>query len=202
MLLFRGNGVIIMTETDVYVDLTPWKPTPTDIPAEWKNLIDDLARQAKGTPHEYVLKVKYDAQGVGDLLRSWGLPLPVVMAGYLMVYDKKHIQSAELEGTDEILQHVDEVYRYARDIEDENLPPLLSPPYDDLGALLIAVASYYQALKSLQQQTNGRAYSGRMLLRIEKIGSTLLNIAKRLGIWYFKREIEDLVEQLHNPGRF
>jgi len=191
-----------MTATDLYVDLTPWKPTPTDIPAEWKNLIDDLARQAKGTPHEYVLKVKYDAQGVGDLLRSWGLPLPVVMAGYLMEYDKKHIQSSGLEGTDQILQHMNEAYQFTRDIEDENLPPLLTPPYEDLGALLIAVAIYYQALKGLQEQSKERPFTGRMLLRIERIGSTLLNIAKRLGMWYFKREIEDLVEHLLNPGKF
>src|SRR5437764_1593992 len=202
MLLFRGNGVIIMTATNLHVDLTPWKPTPTDIPVEWKNLIDDLACQAKGTPYEYVLKVKYDAQGVGDLLRSWGLPLPVVMAGYLMEYDKKHIQSSGLEGTDQILQHMNEAYQFTRDIEDENLPPLLTPPYQDLGALLIAVAIYYQALQVLQERSKDQPYTKTLQSNIEHVGRTLLNIAKRLGMWHFKREIEDLIEQLRSPAKF
>lgn len=54
----------------------------------------------------------------------------------------------------------------------------------------------------LQEQSNERPYTGRPQSHIESVGRTLLNIAKRLGIWHFKREIEDLVEQLRSPRKF
>ena len=189
--------------TEVNVDLAPWKPIPTPIPPEWVNLTQELANRAKGMPHAYVLKtVKYDACGVGDLLCSWGLPLSAVMAGYLMEYDKRHIKAAQLDGIEQVLKHIEAAGRYARDIEDENLAPLLNPPYEDLNALLIAMAIYYQSLKHLQQQGVMRPLNARILIRIERIGNVLLNIAKQLGMWYFKREIEDMTKHLLNPGIF
>jgi len=143
-----------MIKQEPPTDLTPWKPTPTLIPEEWMNLIDRLENEAIGNSREYIMRVRLNACGVGDLLRSWGLPLDVVLAGYLIEYDKKPLRSTNLERVDKVLNHVSEAFRYINYIEDEKLPPLLTPPYKDLGALLIAVAVYYQALKTFQQQSN------------------------------------------------
>src|SRR5437879_2943977 len=111
-----------MADTNPHLDLTPWKPTPTQVPEEWMKLAETLAQEAKGSQHAYVLKVKYDAQRVGDLLRSWGLPWQVVIAGYLWEYDKELIIRAKLEGVDDVLSHINEANLYAKYIEDENLP--------------------------------------------------------------------------------
>ncbi len=192
-----------MTDTHTLTglaDTSPWQPMPTAIPPECRRIMQDLA--AEVTPYEYVLKIRYDAQGVGDLLCSWGLPLPVVLAGYLMEYDGDLIRHSGLPEADEILRHIREAAHYAREIEEEHLHTLLTPPYRDLDALLLAVATYYQALKRLQEQSKGRSYAGNMLISIESIGRTLLNIAKRLGMWYFKRQVEDISEQLRDPAKF
>jgi GTP pyrophosphokinase len=191
-----------MAGANPHLDLTPWKPTPTQIPAEWMKLAETLAQEVKGSQRAYVMKVKYDAQRVGNMLRSWGLPWQVVIAGYLCEYDKESILQPNLEHVDEVLCHISEANLYAKYIEDENLPPLLSPPYRDLGGLLIAIAIYYQSLKVLQEQSNEKTYTGAMQSQIESIGRTLLNIAKSLGMWHFKRDIEDLLEQLRSPRKF
>src|SRR6266581_8530866 len=191
-----------MTVANLHSDLTPWKPMPTQIPEPWMKLAGELAQEAKGSPHAYVLKVKYDAQRVGDMLRSWGLPWQVVIAGYLWEYEKELILQANLDEMNEVLSHIDESNSYCKYIEDEQLPRLLTPPYRDLGGLLIAVAIFYQALLTLQEQSNERSYTGKILSQIESVGRTLLNISKSLGMWYFKREIEDLVEQIRSPRKF
>src|SRR6266487_4043549 len=191
-----------MAEVKSHPDLTPWKPTPTWIPEDWMKLVEKLAQEAKGTQHAYVLKVRYDAQRVGNLLRSWGLPWQVVIAGYLWEYDKEQICQANLENVDEVLSHISEADLYAKYIEDENLPPLLTPPYRDLGGLLIAIAIYYLALQILQEQSNEKTYTGTIQSQIESVGRTMLNIAKSLGMWHFKRDIEDLLEQLRSPRKF
>jgi (p)ppGpp synthase/HD superfamily hydrolase len=165
-------------------------------------LANGLAQEAKGSQHTYILTARYNAQRVGDLLRSWGLPWQVVMAGYLWEYDKDGIRQANLDDVDQVLCRINEVNLYASYIENENLPPLLTPPYRDLGALLAAVAIYYQALQILQEQSNERPYTGTMQSNIESVGRTLLNITKSLGMWHFKREVEDLIEQLRSPRKF
>src|SRR4249920_3141667 len=119
-------------------DLTPWKPTSTDIPESWMKLAQELEQEVKGTQRAYILKVKYDAQRVGNMLRTWGLPWQVVIAGYLWEYEKELIVQANLDEMNEVLNHIDESNLYCKFIEDENLPPLLTPPYRDLGGLLIA----------------------------------------------------------------
>jgi (p)ppGpp synthase/HD superfamily hydrolase/AAA+ ATPase superfamily predicted ATPase len=191
-----------MADANPHLDLTPWKPTPTQVSEEWMKLYEEFTQEAKGSQHAYVLKVRYDAQRVGNLLRSWGLPWQVVVAGYLWEYDKEQIRQANLEHVDEILSHISEADLYAKYIEDENLPPLLTPPYRDLGGLLIAIAIYYLALHALQEQSNEKTYTGAMQSQIESAGRTLLNIAKSLGMWHFKRDIEDLLEQLRSPRKF
>jgi (p)ppGpp synthase/HD superfamily hydrolase len=183
-------------------DLIPWQPTLTKIPEEWMKLAGELAEEAKGSQRAYILKVKYNAQRVGDMLRSWGLPWQVVMAGYLWEYDKELIIGANLDGVDEVLSHIRESNLYCKYIEDENLPSLLTPPYRDLGGLLIASVIYYQALQTLQEQSYDRPYMGKTQSQIESVGRTLLNIAKSLGVWHFKREIEDLMEQLRSSRKF
>jgi len=197
--LYESSMMIV---THHYPDLTPWHPTPTQLPEKWKALADTLAQQAKGSPHPYVLNVRYDAESVGNLLRSWGLPWQVVMAGYLWEHDKEQIQSAHLHEVETVLSHISEANLYVRYIKNENLPPLLTPPYHDLGALLIAVAIYYQALQVLQEQSKGRPYTERTRSQIERVGRALLNITKQLGIWHLKRDSEDLSEQLHSPQKF
>ena len=192
-----------MAEVDSLPDLSPWAPTPTRLPEDWMALADTLAQQARGLPHAYVMPdARYNAQNVGNKLRSWGLPWPVVMAAYLYGYNEEPIRYANLKGVDQVLNHITEANFYARYIEEENLPPLLTPPYRDLGALLIALVAYYQALQTLQEQSNNRPYTGTKQVHIESVGRTLLNIAKRLGMWQFKREIEDLAEQLRSPRKF
>ncbi len=191
-----------MADVNPYLDLAPWKPTPTQIPEEWLKLAEELAQEVRGSQRAYVLKVKYDAQRVGDFLHLWGLPWQVVMAGYLWEHDKELILQANLEGRDEVLSHINEANLYAKYIEDENLPPLLTPPYRDLGGLLVAIAIYYQMLRALQEQSNKKTYTGAMQSQIESVGRTILNIAKSLGMWYFKRDVEDLIEQLRSPRKF
>ncbi len=194
--------MIIKAETLSNPDLTPWAPTPTQIPENWMKLANKLAQQAKGSPHPYVLDVKYNSQRVGDQLRSWGLPWQVVMAGYLWEYDNEQIRYDNLDDVDCVINHITYANLYTRYIKDENLPPLLTPPYEDLGALLIAVAIYYQALQVLEEQSKDQPYTKTMQSNIGRVGRTLLNITKRLGMWHFKRDIEDLIEQLHSPVKF
>src|SRR6266571_3233424 len=191
-----------MTVAILHSDLTPWKPMPTQIPEQWMKLAQELEQEVKGSQRAYIMKVKYDAQRVGNMLRSWGLPWQVVIGGYLWEYEKELILQANLDDKDEVLSHIDESNVYSKYIEDEKLPPLLTPPYRDLGGLLIAVAIFYQALQTLQEQSNERPYTGKTQSQIESVGRTLLNISKSLGMWYFKREIEDLVEQIRSPRKF
>src|SRR6266516_1099165 len=191
-----------MTVSNLNSDLTLWKPTPTQIPEQWMKLAEELDQEVKGSQRPYIMKVKYNAQRVGNMLRSWGLPWHVVIAGYLWEYEKELILQANLDEMNEVLSHIDESNSYCKYIEDEQLPPLLTPPYRDLGGLLIAVAIFYQALLTLQEQSNERSYTGKILSQIESVGRTLLNIAKRLGMWYFKRDIEDLLEQLRSSRKF
>ncbi len=190
--------------TDVQLSLAPWKPNPTPIPQEWMNLIDTLEQRTIGMQHEYILGSRLDARGVGELLRSWGLPLYAVLAGLLQEYDRAFLMNHSMPGMDEVVEHIHEANRHKNYIEDENLPPLLTPPYKDLGALLVAVATYYQALRTIQQQSSDKpAKPGRaMPQRIERTGNSLLNIVKRLGMWHFKRDVEDVTEQLRDPLSF
>src|SRR6266568_1939140 len=191
-----------MSVSNLNSDLTLWKPTPTQIPEQWMKLAEELDQEVKGSQRPYIMKVKYNAQRVGNMLRSWGLPWHVVIAGYLWEYEKELILQANLDEMNEVLSHIDESNSYCKYIEDEQLPRLLTPPYRDLGGLLIAVAIFYQALLTLQEQSNERPYTGKIQSQIESVGRTLLNIAKSLGMWHFKRDIEDLLEQLRSPRKF
>jgi (p)ppGpp synthase/HD superfamily hydrolase len=191
-----------MNLANLHSDLIPWRPMPSQIPEQWMKLAEELEQEVKGSQRVYIMKVKYDAQRVGNMLRLWGLPWQVVIAGYLWEYEKELIVQANLDEMNEVLNHIDESNLYCKYIEDEQLPRLLTPPYRDLGGLLIAVTIFYQALLTLQEQSNDRSYTGKMQSQIESVGRTLLNIAKSLGMWYFKREIEDLLEQLRSPRKF
>jgi (p)ppGpp synthase/HD superfamily hydrolase len=191
-----------MSDMHQYLDLTPWKPTPTQLPADWLELSNTLAEEVKGSFRAYVLDVKYNAENVGNSLRSWGLPWQVVMAGYLWEYDEEKIRHANLYDVEMVLGHINGANIYSSYIEDSVLTPLLNPPYKDLGALLIAVASFYEALRTIQRQSNQNPYRGEKLSQFESVGRNLLNIAKSLGVWAFKREVEDLIEQIRSPRKF
>ncbi len=71
-----------------------------------------------------------------------------------------------------------------------------------MGGLLISLAIYFGVLQTLKEQSNERPYTGKTQSQIESVGRTLLNIAKSLGMWYFKREIEDLIEQLRSSRKY
>src|SRR6266581_3099199 len=191
-----------MTVAILHSDLTPWKPMPTQIPEPWMKLAQELEQEVKGSQRAYIMKMKYDAQRVGNMLRSWGLPWQVVIGGYLWEYEKELILQTKLDDKDEVLSHIDESNVYSKYIEDEKLPPLLTPPYRDLGGLLIALAIYFGVLQTLQEQGNERPYTGKTQSQIESVGRTLLNISKSLGMWHFKRDIEDLLEQIRSPRKF
>lgn len=92
--------------------------------------------------------------------------------------------------------------RYIDCIEDEDLSTLLSSPYDDLGARLIAVATYYVALRGLSQRKNKRSLNQHELSHIEAIGTTLIHLIKQVNLWLFKRDVEDLILQIHNPSSY
>lgn len=179
--------------------LTLWKPTPTVISGEWVQLMEQLIQQTRGKPHPYIMETKYDAQRVGDRLRSWGLPWDVVMAGYLWEYDRETVQRSQLCDAEKVITHILHATAYLGYIRDDNLPPLLTPPYDDLGGLLIAIAIYYEAFQALQTVSHNRPLRRTLRSEIERVERTLISITKKLGMWHFKREIEDITEQLCNP---
>src|SRR5579871_4795045 len=188
---------------DVPTSITPWRPEPTIIPDEWRQFMHDLEPQTIGRTRQYLLgSIPYDSPGTGDLLASWGLSVSTVMAAYLLAYDTQLILASGLQDAEQVVHHMQETRRYDDDIDSERLRPLLTPPYRDLEALLLAVAAYYQALVWLKQHNNDQPYTGRMLISIESCGRVLLNITKRLGMWQFKRDIEDSIEQLSSPSTF
>ncbi len=180
-------------------DLTPWKPTPTQLPQDWIHFSNTLAEQMKGMHRTYTLNVKYDAQRVGALLQSWGLPWQVVMAGFLWEYNQEYLHLSKLHDAEQVLSHIRQAKNYYHYIQNENLPPLLTPPYADLGALLLAVTIYFQALQGQNMQ---HAYTGTKHSEIDRIGGTLLNITKLLGMWRFKREVEDVLEHIRHPQKY
>ncbi len=185
--------------------LIPWKPTLTPLPEEWVVFVEQLDQQLKGSPHispNYILDVRYNAKRVGNQLRTWQASWQAIMAAYLWEYDEEVIQRSGLPEADAVVNCIKQATLYARAIETEDLPPLLTPPYEDLGALLVATAIYFQTLKVLQEKSNGRPCDVKKRAAIESIALILRNIFKRLGIWMLKREIEDLSEQLCAPHKF
>src|SRR5579863_3798226 len=133
----------IMNEISPYPNLTPWVPSPEPIHEEWMHLINTLIQQGTGTNTNAQPALRGNAQIVGETLHRWGLPWKVVVAGYLWSCDEKYLRRAALPATENILAHIRQAHVYARYIARENLPPLLTPPYRDPGALLIAcVASF------------------------------------------------------------
>jgi GTP pyrophosphokinase len=148
------------------------------------------------------MEIKFDAQRVGSRLRSWGLPWDVVMAGYLWGYDKEEIRSYQLSDTERVISHVLHATTYMGNIRNDILPPLLTPPFDDLGGLLIAIAIYIEAFRTLRELSKNEPLHRALRSDIERTRRTLISIAKRLGMWDFKREVEDVTEQLLNPSKF
>ena len=82
---------------------------PNQIPEAWMKLAQELEQEVKGSQRAYIMKVKYDAQRVGNMLRSWGLPWQVVIAGYLWEYEKELIVRANLDEMNEVLSHIDQI---------------------------------------------------------------------------------------------
>lgn len=195
-----------MSTTELPSDLAAWEPERQELPAEWTQLASKLINDLIGSlGHIYVLRVKFDALRVGNLLHQWGLSWPIVIAGYLWECDLETISHARLPESEQVLSHIKESIRYTRYIEEGNLLALLTPPYQDPGALLIAVAIYATALQTLLDQRNEQNSSiniRNLHGKLERVRDTLLSITKRLGMWYFKREIEDLCTDILDPDRF
>lgn len=193
-----------MTDVQMHPDLATWEPVPTELPAAWMALVENLEGKARGVPRlpqAYALNIRYDAQHVGQLLCSWGLPWPVVLAGYLFQYDEALIRGAGLHDTSLVLAHIREARHYMHCLEEDDLFTLLNPPYSDIGALLVAVAVHYVALEAYLHLP-AEQVSIEQRRQLERTRGTLLNVAKHLGMWYFKREIEDLTERLLNPAMY
>src|SRR5947209_3349567 len=127
-----------MTTGDQYPKFVSFEPTLTEIPSEWMEFVENLAQEVKGSPHAYLLDVPYDAKGVGTLLGQWGLPRDVVLAGYLWEYSEEQIRASHLKDVDLVLGHIEAANVYGGNIRDDNWSPLLTPPYKDLGGLLVA----------------------------------------------------------------
>ncbi len=109
-------------------DLLPWNPTSTQLPENWVMLVHKLAQQTKRSPRPYIMDVKYDPQRVGSLLKTWGLPWQVVIAGYLWEFDKDQIYRDNLNDADVVLSHIAYSNQYIRYIRDENFYRLCSHP--------------------------------------------------------------------------
>ncbi len=184
------------------VNLTLWSPVSTHLPQKWIEVSDRQARGARGKPRPYIMETKYDAQCVGNRLCSWGLPWDVVIAGYLWEYDKEEIRSYELCDTEKVINHILHAKTYLGNIKNDILPPLLTPAFDDLGGLLTAIAIYYEAFRTLIKLSNNEPLPRTLRSDIESIRRTLISITKRLGMWDFKREVEDVTEQLLNPSKY
>src|SRR6266700_333875 len=116
--------------------LTPWEPAQTILPPNWQHLLNELEQETTGlprSPQAYALNVRYELATVGDLLQTWGLPWPVVGAGYLLSYEDTLLQKQEVSNLVEIQEHKREALHYLRCIEDDDLFTLLHPPYKDTG---------------------------------------------------------------------
>jgi (p)ppGpp synthase/HD superfamily hydrolase len=192
----------VSSRTSPSASLALWEPTSTPLPAPWVQVMEQLIQQTRGKPHPYIMDTGYDALRVGDRLRSWGLPWEVVMAGYLWECNRGEIQEYQLANTEKVFQHILHATTYLEYIRDDNLPPLLTPPYDDLGGLLIAVAIYYETFRTLQELSNNQPLLRKLRSDVERVERTLISVAKRLGMWHFKREVEDITEQLCRPVEF
>src|SRR5450759_5250544 len=99
-----------MAQEENFTALVPWRPTPTLIPAQWQTYLEELGHKAKG-PH-YIAGLSYDRQGTSNLLREWGLPLPVVVAGGLLFYTEKELRHIAADERRELLAHMRSAQRY------------------------------------------------------------------------------------------
>ena len=186
-------------------DLIPWKPTPTVLPVEWSNFVEHLDRCVKDPSSlspTYILDERYNARLVGNQLREWCIPWEAVVAGYLWEYDDELIRNMGLTDTDAVINCKRQAALYAHAIEAEDLPLLLTPPYEDLNALFLALAIYFQTLKMMLEKSDTRSYDTKQQVSIKRLALILRNIFKRLGIWMLKREVEDMSEQLCKPRKF
>lgn len=77
-----------MAQDSTCTDLTSWKPVPTLLPAEWQTYLEKHTYKTKNSTN-YVASMHYDTQEVVSLLRQWGLPWMVVVAGALLFYGEK-----------------------------------------------------------------------------------------------------------------
>jgi (p)ppGpp synthase/HD superfamily hydrolase len=193
-----------MNRTDTQTELRPWEPTRQELPPAWKQLGQHLTARLVGAPgRQYILDCVYDGERVSELLHTWGLDWPVVLAGQLWDCNRNAIYKAALPDCERVLRIIQEADRYKQYIEDDMLH-LLTPPYEDLGGLLIAVAMYYTALQTLlvREQPSNTSKIRNLRGKIERIRATLLHITKRLGMWKLKREIADCCAAILEPRKF
>jgi (p)ppGpp synthase/HD superfamily hydrolase len=190
-----------MNHDDSHAVLIPWKPIPTLIPPRKQIYLEELAHKTKGAFH-YVAGMHCDRQEVIELLQSWGLPWTVVVAGGLIFHEEKELHAIPAEDRLQLLTHIRHARHYIECIEDEDLSPLLSLPYEDLGALLIVTAMYYVALRELAQRKSKRPLNQHILSLIESVGTTLIHITKQANLWLFKRDVEDLILQLCDSEKY
>ena len=56
-------------------ELEPWTPKLTPLPQNWEQLVITLLQETRGSPHPYVLEVRYDSQHVGSLPSFLGVTM-------------------------------------------------------------------------------------------------------------------------------
>jgi (p)ppGpp synthase/HD superfamily hydrolase len=187
------------------LDLTPWKPELTRLPESWIAFVRQLDQQFKGLNDIspiYIFEVRYNTKRVSDQLCEWGIPWQAIIASFLWEYGEEVILHSGLKDAEVIVKCMRQATLYARAMEAEELPVLITPPYEDLGALFLAIGAYVQTLKILYEKSSDRPCDAKKRTSIESITLVLRNIFKFLGIWQLKREVEDLSEQLCSPCKF
>lgn len=180
-----------------------WAPRQVKLPEDWVTFTTRQQQAMIGSlSRYYVLGVTYNAQEVQKTLHQWGLQWPVVMAGWLWECDLEAIHCATLESNEKVIELIQAAHKYVQYIEDDDLPALFIPPYPELDALLIALAIYKAALKSILHllPEEDRAYEQHG--KVKRIRDMLLNITKRFGMWREKRDIEDLCFAVLEPEQF
>ena len=90
-------------------------------------------------------------------------------------------------------QQVRLVYDYLTNKTQKVLPPLGKIGIDPL---LTALAAYYVHIQSISDNTN---YESTVLVQET---SAVLSLAKNLGMWELKRELEDIIFKFANPERY
>ena len=109
-----------MLQDDSDARLTPWRPGTTPIPPAWQAYLEELSPKAKISVH-HIASWRYNGQKTVNLLRSWGLPWPVVVAGALLFTEDKGFRDIFPGNLEQVVSHIHQAQHYIDCIEEPNL---------------------------------------------------------------------------------